>query len=240
MYQKERSDVIFKQFSKTGAGHLRCRGENQDQVLYLARDGVEGIALADGAGSARFGRLGAREACRAALEYVLHHFQQLYERMEANAIRYEVLHAVQTELDRMAGALDLKGRKELGSTLLLLCWEPAGGRYLCLHVGDGLVGCVHQSQCITISSPVNGITSCFTTLTTSSDCLLRCRVFRGVRQGAVFFLMSDGCTRYLREGDRFLPGAEARILQQDWAGLEAELDRQTPEDDYSFIALAPR
>lgn len=204
--------------------------------MYLAQGDVEGIALADGAGHLAYSQLGAKQACRAGLEYVLPRFAQLYEGARADTIRCEVVGAVQAELARTAAALGLE-RDELGSTLLLLCREPQSGRYLCLHIGDGVVGCVHQGRCVTLSSPFNGITMVFTTLTTSPGCMSRCKVFRGERKGAAFFLLSDGATRYLWDGEAFLPAAADQLTRRDWAGLESDLDAQRPEDDYSFIAL---
>lgn len=230
---------MFYSFSKPGAYHLRRGGENQDHVACLTYGGIQGLALADGAGSARYGRLGAKETCRAALEYALPRFERLYARAGPDTIRYEIVAAVQAELDRLVRDLELKGREELGSTLLLLCADRHSGRYLCLHMGDGLVGCVHQGRLFPISSPSNGITRLFTTLTSSPDCLARARVYRGQRAGASFFLLSDGCTRVIWDGEDFRFPADDMLRGKQWTRLEEEMDRQMPEDDYSFVALIP-
>lgn len=227
-------------FSKRGIQHKVSNEENQDRVLYGELGSVACIALADGAGSAIHGAKGAELACRVSVIKFLSEFETLYENYTSWEIRCqiagEVISRLRYEARRAYGSPD--SLTEFGSTLLVLCVDRVDGRYICIHLGDGIVIRSDLEDFSIISSPKNGITRDYTDLTSSKYCVSSMRLYRGKRPGNKFFLMSDGCISGLMENEsRLNESIKQMLMGNNYSKLEEYLKRKSPEDDYSFICL---
>ena len=230
---------MFYSFSKPGRYHREADIENQDRICIRRCGGLVCAAVADGWGGSDLSQYGAEGASRAAAEYIITHFRRLFGRTSADALRYEVVTAVWAELDRLAAELGTC-REMLASTLLVLCCDTADGRYLSLHIGDGLAARRDGDGLCLLSAPVNGITRQYATLTDSPRSLAAARVHRGYAPGSAFLLMTDGCTGELWDGAEFHGPAAQYLSDGDWVGFEGFVREKDPGDDHSFVALGGR
>lgn len=228
----------MKHFSFSQRGSLQKASPNQDRCCSLNQGALNCIALADGAGSSAYGAVGAQLACRAACRALLRSFEQLYCCATPAQIRLAVLSPVLEQLHDLAKQLGFSdGVEKLASTLLVLCTDEQDGRYICLHLGDGLAIRIAEGHTTVLSAPVNGITPWFTDLTSSPGCLARARVHRGRCAGASFVLMSDGCVSALGNAGELAPFPRLLFTMRDWPAVAHMLQTTVPEDDCSFIAL---
>lgn len=208
----------------------RCRGRShiesgtpcQDWALSdCCGEGDWVIALADGAGAARFSRYGARfvteEAARIALKYFDEAFAQGDEMVFAGRfastlrrllVEYSERGISLEDADRGRLGCSDKIREEsipcslyeLSSTLLLVAVRRR--RYIALHIGDGVIGIERQTSggvrtIKALSLPENGEFSNETVFVTSSKAERSMRLYKGRVDSALgnitgFILMSDG------------------------------------------------
>ncbi|MBO5197211.1 MAG: protein phosphatase 2C domain-containing protein [Lachnospiraceae bacterium] len=240
----------IRSFSRVGAIHSQNGEPNQDRIYSKIAGSLYGIALADGAGSARYGGLGAEVACRSACTDVMNSFERYYERESIGTVKEEVMGKVLAELREHSAILGLREcLEELGSTLLVLVVDTRDGRFLCLHLGDGLAACASKDlagkRMRLLSAPESGITRQFTVLTSSKHCIRRTRVYRGKYvTDTSFFLMSDGCTRYLWNGYEIDPvcgydlaNSTGPAWEEEFADRLQNAEWEGPPDDYSMIAI---
>lgn len=181
-----------------GQGHKRNDIPCQDKTLCLFENGVRVIALADGAGSAKLSQYGAEAAIHIAAEYVANEFDGLWDLSDAD-IKSSIAIVIRERLALVARELSCD-EKDLSSTLLLVAVKK--NRYLALHVGDGVIGCMFRESLEVISKPANGEYANLTWFTTSQDFESVLRVYRGDASSiSGFILMSDGVEPSLYDAD---------------------------------------
>lgn len=209
----------------------RCQGKShrvdgspcQDQVLRAVYpDGTNVVALADGAGSARFSHYGADLVARRAGTIVAGEFDRLFRATNnAAKMRGRLIAALQADLSGLAtrgvkvskrdrDRLDLPPKseqpripcslRELASTLLVVAIK--NDRYIALHLGDGVIGMEvtlknGRRLVKVLSSPDNGEFANETQFVTSGNASDSVRMYRGrlaitSRSTTGFILMSDG------------------------------------------------
>ena len=183
-----------------GFGHEREGLPCQDQVL---ADGAipAGIALADGAGSASHSEQGARCAVETALE-------ALRRADGAADIGLEVIDAIQARLTHLAEEASEHPRA-FASTLLAVVVGP--GRFVAVHLGDGVVGISEKGELRVLSPPDRGEFANETYFVTGGQARERIRVYTGEAAGVDgFVLMSDGTAAsfYDLRADRLAPAVQ--------------------------------
>lgn len=230
--------MIFK-FSEKG----HCRKENQDFLMAKSNDKntVTIIALADGAGSSVYSRIGAEIACLTACDELLNIFSNDEQNMTTGEMKYQVMSSVLRELNLFVNKFELKNDlRDVASTLLIFALEKKTGRYVCLHLGDGLILQIEKDDIRLLSGPSNGITKKFTDLTSSCNCIRKTRLYYGKAmpdETTGFIMFSDGAAELLWDG-LSVQGEVADLMKnRRWRQLEEWLVQQQPEDDYSFIVL---
>ncbi|THG35951.1 PP2C family serine/threonine-protein phosphatase [Adlercreutzia caecimuris] len=180
-----------------GSGHKKSGTPCQDKTCCLERNKVRVIALADGAGSARLSHLGAEDAVKCAANLLADEFESLYEESD-----FKVQQIVASALVRSLGALASKTgcqTKDLSSTLLAVAVKK--NRFVALHIGDGVIGCLLRNKLVTLSEPDNGEFAHLTWFTTTSNLEEVVRVYRGDASSiSGFILMSDGVEPSLYDG----------------------------------------
>lgn len=186
----------------TGRSH---RGQGlpcQDQVVFKRfPSGAIGIALADGAGSAPFSRIGAQVAVNRGLDLVEHDFDHLFRHgglgvergaMISRLFRYLTIAAWDgadlTDAERryydlppreVCPVITTRDECNLASTLLVAVVK--GSRLLIFHIGDGVIGfdakVGNKRAPLPVSLPLNGDSPNETVFTTSRDANLYANVF---------------------------------------------------------------
>lgn len=204
---------ITQSAAQVGRGHQMAGVPCQDKTMTMCRNGVTAIALADGAGSARFSHEGAACAVEAVCEVLCRKFEELSATASPLDMRLCVLGAVSERMTRRAEELGVP-ISELACTLLAVAVRE--NRYLIFHVGDGVIGYRKDGKLMVASGPENGEFSNTTVFVTSKNALLKSKVMRG-EQAALegFVLMSDGCEAalYHKENRRLAPFLN-RLLQR--------------------------
>lgn len=205
-----------------GRSHEKEQTLCQDRTYTLQENGIQVIALADGAGSAKLSHLGAEAVVRTVSHHVLKQFSS-YKEMDSTAAAEQLLDVIMQELQQLAEQLDCE-KQELASTLLFVASD--GKSYVSGHLGDGLIAELNEGLSIH-SHPDNGEYANSTYFTTSKDALVRLRIRSGeCEQVGAYFLMSDGTSSSMyRKADDYLSPALATVAS--W--LE-EHDEETVND----------
>ena len=201
------------------------------------------MALADGAGSAKFSHYGAYLAVSKAAEIIAAKFNEAFQEKTAESFSENLVSYLQRQLIGLSkiginldeierAAYNKPSRdtqllvpcdtRELSSTLLLVAIN--NGRYLAAHLGDGVIGverCTTNGKRAieTLSKPDNGEFSNVTVFTTSAMAKNSMRIYTGqldnlCSQVTGFILMSDGPEHALyRKSTNTLAPACSKLIQ---------------------------
>lgn len=177
-----------------GVGHQESNTPCQDKTHCVEADEVSVIALADGAGSAKLSHFGAETVVKAAGDLLASDFDRLYTDKEGDAANL-VLATVLEALEAQASELDCQ-ISHLASTLLAIAVKK--GRYIAVHIGDGVIGGLGNTTVEVISEPDNGELANETKFVTSADAANHIRLYRNqAKKYSGFILMSDGSAHSL-------------------------------------------
>lgn len=172
-----------------GKGHEREASAGQDRTAYLSRFGAQAVCLADGAGSAKMSEFGAQRVVEAGCSLLIETSPHLFK-MSDEDLRAMVMATLLARLAESARRLNCELR-DLASTFLAVV--VAGGQFLAVHIGDGVVGAEEDGRLVVLSSPDNGEFANETVFVTSTRAEQSMRVVRGSTSGLTgFILMSDG------------------------------------------------
>ena len=183
---------MFKEFHYhvRGRGHVREGAPVQDRVRFISRGGVQVMCLADGAGSAAHSAIGAQALVDEGCAVLADRFSEFAETTDGVALKMELLELLQAKLRNVA-TKHAVGVRDLASTFL--CVAIADGKFIGMHVGDGVIGYVKSGELRLISRPDNNEFANQTTFVTSSRAVESARLFRGSLENVEgFILMSDG------------------------------------------------
>lgn len=186
------------------------------------QNGVHVIALADGAGSARYSHYGAFVAVKDALQLLSEHFDEAFgsqeqkESFAGKLIKYIQKDLIElsriginmTEKEREAGGVPCRQQlllapcaaRDLACTILAVAVK--GDKFVSIHLGDGVVGMEYtlmgRKRLSVISGPENGEFANETYFVTSSEAPSKVRIRLGRleigKNSRVtgFIVMSDG------------------------------------------------
>lgn len=188
-----------------GRGHARDGLPCQDKTYAFSEGGAICVALADGAGSARYSHFGADAVVHYVAKRVCTDFEAFYAAETPSLIRSELLKGIETSLKTKAEELKC-ATKELASTLLFAAQKD--GRFLIGQLGDGCIAFLREGECRLVTKPEKGEFANMTFFTTSSNAEKHFKLFRGELNSIEgFFLMSDGAAEslYQRNSDTLAP-----------------------------------
>lgn len=177
---------------QTGILHVLNHRPCEDHTaVSVSPDGCTAITLADGAGSCSRASEGAQITSSAAAEYLANNFASLWQ-MSSDHAAHAILNAVLTRLAADAKSADTPIR-EYSSTLLAAAAAP-DGRFLLLHIGDGVIlGLDCSGECHVLSRYEHTGPSNLTTFVTVPDTPYFIQQGDMGRSGiCAFALMSDG------------------------------------------------
>ncbi len=227
-----------------GTSHI-AKGKQCEDAIYRAgsSNGVQAIALCDGAGSAAYARQGAELTAQTAAELAAKDFSALWK-MSASKREKAILDVVLMKLYQRAKALETD-ISELSCTLLLAALDPADGRGFTLHIGDGLIiGRNTNGQTRLLSYYRGRVHLNLTRFVTSirTECVTaRTSDITG------FLLTSDGPEPYLANGRQLLRTSSMLLdlsfllpeqkMNSEYSSLIQKMKKHGMYDDASFITL---
>lgn len=176
--------------SITGPAHSQKKQSCQDYCRY-AVDGRNIVAaVADGAGSAKFGKIGARLICDTVVD--------LLKNADFAKVRPTVKRAVEVArqkamLHRFNRSKSEKHLDDFSATLVGFVYNR--GRGMFFHIGDGAALALNCSGQYTASLPENGNFRCETYFYTMPDWKENLR-FTSFSEAQAVFLMSDGVSNF--------------------------------------------
>ena len=173
-----------------GRSHAKFSIPCQDKTLACNINGIEIIALADGAGSAKFSHFGAVTVTESISEYIAQNFIQLLNDPDGKQAKKDIIEYLLSKLNQKSKELSCE-IKDLASTLLMVAVN--NDTFIMLHIGDGVIGYLKENELKVASMPENGEFANTTTFVTSREAISTMKLFKGVTDDiAGFVLMSDG------------------------------------------------
>jgi len=190
---------MFKQLrlQLRGRSHLKSETPCQDATYYDSNGEVQVIALADGAGSARFSGYGAQTVTQKACKYLIANFHNMLDCDNGAKVKTDLINYLLSVLEERKEKVQKKPEhfdctlKDLASTFLMVAVSEK--EFILAHIGDGVIGYVKNGELKVASAPDNDEFANVTTFVTSGNALGSMRLIKGKLQGiSGFILMSDG------------------------------------------------
>lgn len=230
-----------------GRGHIKTDTPCQDKTRFIYENETSVIALADGAGSATMSHFGAEYVTKKICELLTQQFDVYYNEDDGAAIKRVIVGTLMDGLEKLAQDIDCEV-KDLASTLLVAAVKD--GKYIILHIGDGVIGYVQNEELKIASHPENGEFVNTTVFVTSKDALSTMKMMKGQLNGITgFALMSDGteASLYNKREKSLAPALKkimdlSQVIKSDC--LQSEMERSfenviknSTTDDCSLIIL---
>lgn len=195
-----------------GRGHIKSDIPCQDKTYIKNENDIQIIALADGAGSAKLSHIGAEYVTRQICENLSCEFDMYFQEDDGAAIKRKIINDLTNGLKSIARENECEV-KDLASTLLVVAIKD--GRYIIIHIGDGVIGYLKNDQLNIASHPENGEFVNTTVFVTSKDVLATMKILKGTLGDIVgFALMSDGTENsFYNKRERTLAPALKKLMQ---------------------------
>lgn len=211
---------MFKQFrlQVRGRSHDKAHIPCQDATYYDSDGKVQAIALADGAGSARFSGYGAQLVTQKACRYIVRNFHSVFAFEDGVKVKTDIVKYLLSELDKRKLAIREKPGNadceihDLACTFLMVAVSEDS--FILAHIGDGVIGYMRNGELKVATAPDNGEFANVTTFVTSANALGAMRLIKGSLDGiSGFILMSDGTENSLYDKQvGKLSGACAKLI----------------------------
>lgn len=194
-----------------GRSHSKTETPCQDKTYHINENNVDVIALADGAGSAKLSHYGAELVTKKICEMLSKQFDIYYGETDGAVIKRLIIENLIDELQKLAHSLDCE-LSDLASTLLVVA--VCNDKYIIIHIGDGVIGCIKNDELKIASYPENGEFVNTTVFVTSKDALSAMKLIKGQLNGITgFALMSDGTeTSLYNKREKCLAPALKRLM----------------------------
>lgn len=229
---------MLKSTVMTSAGkeHAAAGCSCEDVVLTIETESFCFYGLADGQSRKRYCMEGAYISLAAAAEYIESSGVDVCRAQQDFCdLQYALARTIRAGLERAAEehSADIF---EFGSTLIAMGVDPASGRYVLAHLGDGRVAGVCGGETRSLSPPENGLCLNQTWLTTSPDAARHIRVYAGsVAAYGRIIMMSDGADGVFRRGERM--GKAGLAADKDGHALLEYIAENRPDDDSACIII---
>lgn len=173
--------------------HLNKNLPCQDYCRYSTRSRNFVAIVSDGAGSAKFGKIGARIVCDTMID--------LLKNINIDTARQEVKRAIEVARGKvMRHRLNRNNIADFSATVVGLIYYQGQGLFF--HIGDGAALAFYEDDCdnFVASPPANGSFSCETFFYTQNNWQENLR-FTPFQKADTIFLMSDGLTNFSFSAD---------------------------------------
>lgn len=172
-----------------GRRHIKANIPCQDKYFLLSTENISCISLADGAGSCKYSEKGAEISTQIICKYLLNHFNSVWID-DTYKVKKNIIHSIRTSLGKEASK-QKANIDDYSSTLLFAA--VMDNRFVCGHLGDGLLAMLKEGTLIIISPPESGEFANETYFTTSNNYQQKFKIIKGeIREIDGFVLMSDG------------------------------------------------
>ena len=206
--------------SLKGLNHYRDKSPCQDRTYYLKNENLNVMVLADGAGSAKFSKIGATIITKFIANFINENFDYCFKNINKKKFKDEFI-------DRCLNEINSTKKSEhsindYATTLLFVAQKDDNFFYG--HLGDGGIGLKQGKKIKLISAPENGETANSTFFITSDDAKDRIRLKKGkLKKNNSFVLLSDGAFDCVFDKSSLV---FTNVLYQfiDWTKNEKELD----------------
>ncbi|BBE31738.1 hypothetical protein OSSY52_18790 [Tepiditoga spiralis] len=188
----------------------------QDKTYSNYENNVHVIALADGAGSAKFSHYGAEIAVKTISNFLNNNFDNLIRNNDALKVKIELINTLNKKLKEKAQELSCE-LKSLASTLLVTAIKE--DHFIIIHLGDGTIGVIKNNKLMVVSTPANGEYINSTIFTTTKNSFKYIKLFKGkTKDISGFILMSDGTANsFYSNKKKELSNATKKII--NWSVL---------------------
>lgn len=220
-----------------GRGHIEEKIPCQDKTYCCEKDGLTVIALADGAGSAKYSHLGAEHIVQYICVDFAKNFDLYFSNDNGASVKKAFNDSIKNQINELAKEIECKPN-DLASTLLVAAVKD--NRYILLHIGDGVIGYSKNHVINVASNPENGEFVNTTIFTTSRDSLQTMRLLKG-NLGLIdgFVLMSDGTEASLYDKKKKqLAHVLERIMKMMYYIPKDRIESQLLQSFYSVIRNA--
>lgn len=185
----------------TGGLHLAKKKPCQDFYQYACSGNKLVAVVSDGAGSAKYGKIGAKVVCETLVNVLINTPLKDAEEAVKKAIDIARRRLVIHRLNKSKSELEILN---FSATLVGAVYHKNRGLFF--HIGDGAGIAVYGETTVgtglryTLSRPANGNFSCetyFYTMSNWRDCLR----FTEISKAEALFLMTDGVTNFALSDD---------------------------------------
>lgn len=233
-----------------GGRHKTNNQPCEDRTYSLSKNGVDVIALADGAGSSKYTHSaeGAECVTKTISEFFCNNFDKFYEKENDEELSAVIMTVCQRALQKKTEELSLDGISRLSSTLL--CVAIKDQRVVSCHIGDGVIGKLTSKGTEVVSSPENGEFASTTFFITNPNADKHIHINKELLNDTIsYFLMSDGTSDYIynKLNNSFYDAAKKMALmtleENGQTSLESTVkdymvNKDAKSDDCSFICLS--
>lgn len=180
--------------SVAGQLHASQNMPCQDHYHYTVARNLVAV-VSDGAGSAKYGKIGARILCQTLCDLLKN---ASFEKIEEEIVRAVKVVRQKLTLHRLNKTKDDLGLAPFAATLVGVVYHQQQGIFF--HIGDGAALSLHDDGFFTASRPENGSFSCETFFFTQQAWRENLR-FTKISDARSILLMSDGLTSFAFQPD---------------------------------------
>lgn len=219
-----------------GRGHQQKNIPCQDKTFSLFKNGVQIIALADGAGTASHAEYGAEAVVEEVCELLSEQFQFFYDTDDAESVQKGIIGFLLDKLSSRAAELGCE-IKDLASTVLFAAIKE--NQYILGHLGDGVIGYWKGTEIGVASEPDNGEYANMTVFVTSPSATDDLRLSKGnIGELCGFVLMSDGAeSSFFHKKKKLLAPAIGKFFRVLAVLPETEVQRNVHRSMEEMVKL---
>ena len=182
--------------SVAGLLHVNKKIACQDCFNYTIGKNLVAV-VSDGAGSAKYGKIGAKNVCETLCDLLKN---ASFTKIESEVIRAVKVVREKLLLHRFNKTKNEEGLPSFAATIVGVVYNE--GRGVFFHIGDGAGIALHDDNKYTISRPANGNFSCETFFYTMHNWQDSLR-FTKIDKSDTIFLMTDGVTNFALSDDMY-------------------------------------
>ena len=201
---------------------LLAKNKPCQDFYYYACSGNKLVAVvSDGAGSAKYGKIGAKMICETLVNVLINSPFKDIEKVVQMAVEIARERLTIHRLNKSKSEQEILN---FSATMVGVVYHRNRGYFF--HIGDGAGVAVHQADgkmSYTLSRPANGNFSCetyFSTMKNWRDCLR----FTPISKSEAVFLMTDGITNFALSED--MCRLKAGFIEPINTYLQAETNKQ--------------
>ncbi|MGJ0362296.1 PP2C family serine/threonine-protein phosphatase [Aliarcobacter cryaerophilus] len=219
------SNIKFKAACsrEVGRSHISTNTPCQDyiSVQRSTLKGIVSISLSDGAGSCSLSHIGSRIIVKTTNSFIVEKFEKIVKNeLSIEVAKSELINQINNKFVDRFSKDNVDSIKNYSGTLLAVATN--GEKFIVIHLGDGVIGCVKNGTTKVLSAPSNGEFSNTTYFVTDKDAVEKITLINGdLEDISSFILMSDGTqdSLYCKKDNSLAP---ACLTLTEWLNNNTE------------------